>query len=181
MRVRKPEIEGLFIIEPEVYADDRGAFMEAYNAERFRDAGIVDAFVQDNEAVSVRGVLRGLHYQVEPHAQTKLVRVIRGRIFDVAVDIRPGSPTFGKWFGIELSGDNRLQLYIPAGFAHGYLCLEDQSVVLYKCGSSYARDYEGGIRYDDPQIAIDWPVHHMDLKISDRDRGLPFFGNHRTA
>src|SRR5690606_33731581 len=146
-------IDGLVIIEPTVMEDHRGYFFESWQIERY-NLPYVHAFVQDNEAGSARGVLRGLHFQTGLHAQGKLVRVIRGAVYDVAVDIRPGSPTFGQYVGVELSGKNKRQFWVPRGFAHGYLALEDQTIFAYKCDNYYRKDAEGSIRYDDPDIGI---------------------------
>lgn len=178
MKFHKTPIAGLIIIEPDVFNDDRGYFFEAYSYLGFREAGIPDAFVQDNEAQSKKGVLRGLHYQVGKMAQSKLLRVIHGAIFDVAVDIREGSSTYGKWYGIELSAENKKQFYIPRGFAHGYVALEDGTILAYKCDNFYSKAHEGGIRYDDPSLAIAWPIDGVKPIVSERDLGLPAFGAH---
>lgn len=152
------DIADVFILEPRVFSDDRGAFFESFHAEVFRKAtGFAGAFVQDNQSTSRRHVLRGLHYQ-DPHAQGKLVRAVVGAIFDVAVDIRPDSPTFGRWVGVELSADNRRQLWVPPGLAHGFLTLSDTADVLYKATDFYAPGCEKSIRWDDPTLAIAWPV-----------------------
>lgn len=165
-------IPELLLLTPRLFRDDRGTFMETYQAERMREAGL-PAFVQDNESSSHRGVLRGLHYQLPPHAQGKLVRVVRGRIWDVAVDIRRDSPTFGKWVGTELSATNHAMLWIPPGFAHGFVALEDNTVFLYKCTSPYAPAGERGIRWNDPDLAITWP--EKTPFISQKDAALPCF------
>lgn len=167
----KTFIDGLFIITPRVFPDERGFFLESYKAGEFAAAGIRDAFVQDNHSRSVRGVLRGLHFQRPPHAQAKLVRVTHGLVWDVAVDLRRGSPTFGRWLGIELGEENRKMLYIPRGFAHGFVTLSDGAELLYKCGAEYDKDSDGGVRWDDPDLAIDWPL--PDVKLSDKDAALP--------
>ena len=180
IEVKDTPIAGLKVIVPRVFRDDRGQFIQTYHRDIYKSAGITDDFVQDNQAISRRGVLRGLHYQVGPYAQSKLVRITRGSVFDVAVDIRPGSSTYGEWYGMELSGENNLQLYIPSGFAHGYIALEDDTCFCYKCGALYAPEYEGGIRYDDPHIGIDWPELDTPFIVSDRDLGLAKFGNHRV-
>ena len=159
MQVTRLEIEGLLVFEPRVFTDERGAFFESFNLARFREATGLDVdFVQDNHSISHRNVLRGLHYQVEPHAQGKLVRVVRGRVWDVAVDIRPGSPTFGKWAAVELSAENRKQFWIPPGFAHGFLTLEDGTEFLYKTTTYWHKDSERTIRWDDPAIGVQWPI-----------------------
>lgn len=167
------EISGLLIFEPAVFEDSRGYFFEAYNEKVFHQAGITLKFVQDNQSLSSYGVIRGLHYQVNPSAQTKLVRVLSGTILDVAVDIRKGSPTYGKSISVELSAENKKQLYIPAGFAHGFSVLSDQATVLYKCDSFYNKETEGGIRYDDPELKIDWKIPAEKAIVSDKDKILP--------
>lgn len=153
-------LDGVLLLEPRVFGDARGWFMEAFNRTRFREAtGIDDAdFVQDNQSLSQQGVLRGLHYQIGAHPQGKLVRVLRGEIFDVAVDIRRSSPTFGQWTGARLSADNRRQLWVPAGFAHGFVVVSEQAEVLYKVTDVYDPAGERSIRWDDPDIGIDWPL-----------------------
>ncbi len=176
--ISETPLAGLKLIQPRVFHDPRGYFLEAYRADQLTEGGIQDFFVQDNEAGSSRGVLRGLHYQVAPHGQSKLVRVSRGSVFDVAVDIRKDSPTYGQWFGAILSAKNNLQMYIPAEFAHGYLVLEDNTIFNYKCGHVYAPLAEGGIMYDDPTINIKWPELDIPYIISDKDRDLKPFGQH---
>lgn len=156
----------MLLIEPKVFGDDRGFFMETYRADILREAGITDAFVQDNHSRSARGVLRGLHYQ-EPNAQGKLVRCTRGAIFDVAVDIRRGSPSFGRWFGLELSDANKLMLWVPPGFAHGFCALEDNSDLVYKCTSLYDAPSDRSILWNDPSIGIDWPIKEPVLSAKD--------------
>jgi dTDP-4-dehydrorhamnose 3,5-epimerase len=160
----------LLLIEPDVHRDARGFFLETYHARRYAELGIPGVFVQDNHSRSGRAVLRGLHYQLD-HPQGKLVRVASGRIFDVAVDIRRGSPYFGHCTGVELSGENQLQLYIPPGFAHGFCVLSEQVDFLYKCTDYYAPGDEYGIAWNDPALAIDWPA--MDYRLSDKDRSYP--------
>ena len=161
-------------IVPKRHVDDRGWFSEIFHEKRLRDLGITCRFVQDNQAISRRaGTLRGLHFQLPPAAQAKLVSVLRGRILDVAVDIRSGSPTFGKYVSIELSAENGRQLYIPVGFAHGYLTLEDDVVLVYKVSDYYAPAYDSGICWNDPDIAIPWPFKDADIITSDKDRRLP--------
>lgn len=164
MKLEPTRLPGVVLVEPPVFADDRGWFMESWNAARL-DAALSElglpptpAFVQDNHSCSRRGVLRGLHYQLPPQAQGKLVRVVQGSAFDVAVDIRLGSPTFGAWAGAILSAANRRQLWIPAGFAHGFLALEDDTHFLYKTTAPYARELERALRWDDPSIGIEWPL-----------------------
>lgn len=170
MRVIETTLPGVLIVEPDVFADSRGFFFESYSQRRYAEHGITDAFVQDNHSLSVRGTLRGLHYQAKP-GQAKLVRVARGSVFDVAVDIRWGSPTFGRWVGVELSAENKRQLYIPVGFAHGFCVTSEVAEFLYKCSSYYAPDLERGIAWDDPALAIAWPAEEPIL--SDRDRRHP--------
>ena len=158
MEVQRLDIEGLMVFEPRVFADERGAFFESFNEAKFREAtGFDGQFVQDNHSISHKGVLRGLHYQLPPHAQGKLVRVVAGAAFDVAVDIRQGSPTFGKWAGVELSAANRKQFWIPAGFAHGFLALEDGTEFLYKTTDFWHAESERSIRWDDAEAGVEWP------------------------
>jgi len=154
----KTDISGLLIFEPKVLEDDRGYFYEAYNEKKFSEAGVNLKFVQDNQSKSSYGVIRGLHYQLNPFAQSKLVRVLQGNIIDVAVDIRKGSPTFGKHLSIELSAENNKQLFIPAGFAHGFSVLSETAIVLYKCDQFYNRESEGGIHFNDTSLNIDWQI-----------------------
>ncbi len=168
----RTKIPGLTIIEPEVGADERGSYSENYKASEFRKAGIKDVFVQENRSISRRGVLRGLRYQRAPYAQARLVRCGRGSIFEAAVDMRPGSGSFRKSFGLELSDANGLMLYVPAGFAHGFVALTDGSEVIYKCSKEYAPAYEAGLRWNDPALGIKWPVKHPIL--SPKDSALPF-------
>lgn len=164
MKLVKTPLPGVLVVEPAVFADDRGWFMESFNEARWLQAlaelsePAPRRFVQDNHSCSSAGVLRGLHYQLPPHAQGKLVRVVKGAAFDVAVDIRRGSPHFGQWYGIELTADNRRQLWVPEGFAHGFVALQDDTHFLYKTTDVYARDCERAIRWDDPAIAIAWPL-----------------------
>ncbi len=169
------DIPDLVVIEPKVFGDERGFFMETYSFKEFQSAGINAVFVQDNHSRSSKGVLRGLHFQVK-HSQAKLVRVVRGRVFDVAVDLRKGSPTYGKWFGLELSDENKKMLFIPKGFAHGFLTLSDVVDFVYKVDDYYHPGDEGGILWSDPDIAIDWPLEGVEeVKLSDKDRSwLPF-------
>lgn len=154
--VTKCPIEGLYIIEPKVHGDSRGYFMETYNQNDMHEAGLDMVFVQDNQSMSVKGVLRGLHYQIN-YPQGKLVRVVKGRVFDVAVDLRPGSETYGKWYGVELTEDNKKQFYISEGFAHGFLVLSDTAEFCYKCTDFYHPNDEGGLAWNDPAIGIQWP------------------------
>jgi dTDP-4-dehydrorhamnose 3,5-epimerase len=157
MQINETNLPGVVIIEPQVFEDKRGLFMETYHQRRYREGGIAGVFVQDNLSHSVRGILRGLHYQLN-HPQAKLVQVVSGAIFDVAVDIRRGSPTFGQWSGVHLSADNHRQLFVPEGFAHGFCVLSATADVLYKCTNFYAPDDEGGILWSDPDINIAWPL-----------------------
>ena len=168
--VEKCEIEGLKVITPTVFGDDRGYFMETYQAKDFAEAGIDRVFVQDNQSSSTKNVLRGLHFQ-KNYPQAKLVRVVYGEVFDVAVDIRKDSPTFGKWFGVVLSAENKKQFYIPEGFAHGFYVMSDYAEFCYKCTDFYHPDDEGGIIFNDPDIGIEWPyTDESVLNISDKDR-----------
>ena len=171
MRVSKTPIDGLLIIEPKIFVDPRGMFYEVYSESRYEEHGI-SCFVQDNHSISKKGVVRGLHYQVNP-GQSKLVRVTRGEIFDVAVDIRKQSPTYGKWWGLSLSETNNFQLYIPIGFAHGFCVLSELAEVLYKCSDYYSPENERGILWNDPGLAIDWPV--KDPILSEKDAVYPLF------
>ena len=172
--IRPTGLEGVLEIVPIRFGDARGFFSETYNAAHLARAGINLTFVQDNHSLSARrGVLRGLHYQLPPRAQDKLVRVVRGAIFDVAVDIRKGSPTFAKWVGIELSAEKWNQLLIPRGFAHGFVTLTENTEVVYKVTDYYSPDQDRSIRYDDPDLAIDWPVTDGELQLSDKDRIAP--------
>lgn len=169
----KTELEGLLIFEPKVFEDSRGYFFEAYNNSVFKEAGIYMNFVQDNQSQSSYGVIRGLHYQNNPHAQTKLVRVLTGTILDIAVDIRKSSATYGKVFALELSDENKKQLFIPPGFAHGFSVLSEKAVVLYKCDALYNKESEGGIIYNDPALTIDWQIPADKAIISDKDKLMP--------
>lgn len=165
------EIPDVILVNARHYPDDRGFFLETYKQSEFADNGIPCAFLQDNRSRSAHGVLRGLHYQIEPKAQGKLVMALSGEIYDVAVDIRQGSPTFGQWVGITLSAERFNMLYVPVGFAHGFCVLSEQADVLYKVTDEYAADLERGIRWDDPQIGIEWPI--ADPILSERDASLP--------
>jgi len=166
-------IEGLIIFEPQVWEDHRGYFFESYNRRTFEAAGISADFVQDNQARSTYGVLRGLHFQKPPFEQAKLVRVTEGAVFDVAVDLRPDSPTRGRWYGIELSAENKRQLFVPRGFAHGYVVLSPVAEFCYKCDNFYAKDHDAGIRFDDPTLQIEWPINLQDAVLSEKDLALP--------
>lgn len=175
MNLHPTPLPGLLLLAPRVFEDARGYFFESYSARDFDLLLPGLRFVQDNEARSSRGVLRGLHFQRPPRAQAKLVRVVVGRVLDVAVDLRPDSPAFGRHFSVELSGDNKLQLFIPRGFAHGYIALSDEVVLQYKCDQFYAPDCQAGIRHDDPDLAIDWRTPPALRVLSDKDRELPSF------
>lgn len=167
------DIPGLKIFEPTVFNDDRGYFFESFNVNTWNAQGIETTFIQDNQSLSSYGVIRGLHYQLDPKAQTKLVRVLSGAILDVAVDIRKGSPYFGKVYSVELSAENKKQLYLPKGFAHGFSVLSEWAEVLYKCDTFYSKDSEAGIRFDDPQLNIDWMISADRMIISEKDKALP--------
>ena len=170
IKVTTCDIEGLYVIEPTVFKDERGYFMETYNQNDFKEAGLNMTFVQDNQSMSVKGVLRGLHFQKQ-YPQGKLVRAVRGTVFDVAVDLRSDSKTYGKWFGVTLSAENKKQFYIPEGFAHGFLVLSDEAEFAYKCTDFYHPGDEGGPLWSDPEIGVDWPIEPgMELIISDKDK-----------
>jgi dTDP-4-dehydrorhamnose 3,5-epimerase len=173
MKVIPTDIPEVLLIEPIVHHDARGFFLEAYRADRYRQAGIDVTFVQANHSRSVNGTLRGLHWQDPPHPQAKLIRVVVGEVFDVAVDVRPASPTFGRWVGVTVSASNFRQLYIPPGFAHGFCVLSDVAELEYQCSEVYVPSCERGLRWDDPDLAIDWPVTNP--VISERDRKHPSF------
>lgn len=170
----KTSIPGLIIVDTKTFGDERGYFIETYKEPAFHEGGITADFVQDNQSSSTKGVLRGLHYQIE-HPQAKLVRVLQGGVFDVAVDLRKGSPTFGKWEGVTLSGENRRQLFIPRNFAHGFMVLSDEAVFAYKCDDVYHPNDEGGLMWDDPDLGIEWPKIDAELIISQKDREHPPF------
>ncbi len=170
IKVTRCDIEGLCVIEPTVFKDDRGYFVETYNYNDFAAEGLDMKFVQDNQSMSVKGVLRGLHFQKQ-FPQGKLVRVLRGKVFDVAVDLRGGSATYGKWFGVELSAENKKQFYIPEGFAHGFVVLSDEAEFAYKVTDFYHPGDEGGLKWDDPEIGIEWPIEEgMELILSEKDQ-----------
>jgi dTDP-4-dehydrorhamnose 3,5-epimerase len=173
----KTEFPGVLIFEPRVFEDSRGFFFEAYNEQTFGQEGLTTRFIQDNQSFSRKGIIRGLHYQLEPWAQAKLVRVLQGVILDVIVDIRIGSPTYAKALSIELSGENKRQLYIPRGFAHGFSVLSESADLLYKCDQLYNKQSESGIRYNDPDLHIDWKVRAGEETVSDKDLLLPFFSD----
>lgn len=173
MEITETDIEGVIVIEPAVHADGRGYFYESYNKAEFDKKVCPIDFVQDNQSKSSYGVLRGLHYQKGRHAQAKLVRVVSGRVLDVAVDIREGSPTYGRYAAAELSGENMRQFFIPRGFAHGFAVLSREAVFQYKCDNYYAPQAEAGISYDDPDIGIDWKIPLQDIILSEKDRRHP--------
>lgn len=169
------DFPGLLVFEPKVIYDERGYFFESYNEQTCQEGGVQTRFIQDNQAKSVYGVVRGLHYQLDPFAQTKFIRALSGTILDVVVDIRRGSPTFGKHFSIELSAENKKQLYIPQGFAHGYSVLSETAEVFYKCDSFYNKEMEAGIQFYDPALGIDWKIPEDKRIISEKDRSHPDF------
>ena len=164
------KIADVVIFEPKVFSDNRGYFFESYNHQVFKQAGISDNFIQDNQSKSSYGTLRGLHFQTGEYAQSKLVRVLSGKILDVAVDIRPASATYGQYIGVELSSDNNKQLYIPRGFAHGFVVLSDEAIVAYKCDNIYSVNHESGIIYNDPSLNIDWQIPASDITLSQKDK-----------
>lgn len=173
MNIIQTAIDGLLIIEPKVFGDDRGFFMESWNARAFAEAGLDLDFVQDNHSRSARGVLRGLHFQ-NPHPQGKLVRVTAGRVWDVAVDLRRSSPHFGQWVGVELSAENKRMFWVPPGFAHGFLTLEDGTDFLYKCTGRYDPSSEHSLQWDDPAVGIEWPLEGLEPQLSAKDKtGTP--------
>jgi dTDP-4-dehydrorhamnose 3,5-epimerase len=175
MKFTKTSIEGLVVIEPRVFGDERGYFLESYNEKEFEQAICKVSFVQDNESKSSKGVLRGLHFQKPPFNQAKLVRCIEGRVLDVAVDIRKGSPTYGKHVAIELSGENKKQVYVPRGFAHGFSVLSKTAIFAYKVDNRYAPESDSGIRYDDTELGIDWGLPQEEIQLSEKDKDLPSF------
>ena len=172
-KLNKTKIDGVYIIESKVFGDNRGYFTETYNKEHFAEAGLNMTFVQDNESKSSKGVLRGLHFQ-RKHSQGKLVRVTSGEVFDVAVDLRCGSSTYGQWEGVILSEENKKQFYIPEGFAHGFLVLSDEAVFNYKCTDFYSPEYDGGVMWNDPDINIEWPIDGIEnILLSEKDKIHP--------
>ncbi len=180
MKIITTNIEGLLIIEPRIFNDDRGYFYESYNKSKFTEAGIAVDFVQDNQSFSQKGAVRGLHAQADPFAQGKLVRVIKGRVLDVAVDIRKGSPTYGKYFSIELNEDNKLQFWIPAGFLHGFSTLEDNTIFTYKVNNYYDKASEIGVIWNDPTLNIEWGIGQNDILLSPKDELLPSFNEFKS-
>jgi dTDP-4-dehydrorhamnose 3,5-epimerase len=173
MKITESKFKGVFIIELDVFTDSRGYFSETFSAKRYKDHGINLDFIQDNISVSKKGTLRGLHYQVSPKAQAKLCYVIKGSVIDVAVDLRFGSPTFGQHLALELSEKNHAQILIPAGFAHGFAVLSDEAIFQYKCSESYSKDHERAIRFDDPDLKINWQIENP--IVSDKDRNAKYF------
>jgi dTDP-4-dehydrorhamnose 3,5-epimerase len=175
MKFIKTEISDVYIIEPSVFGDSRGYFLESFNLEKFEENVYPIKFVQDNESKSSKGVLRGLHFQKPPFNQAKLVRCIEGRVMDVAVDIRKGSPTYGKHVAIELTGENKRQLFVPRGFAHGFVVLSESATFAYKVDNSYAPEYDSGIKYDDSDLNINWGLTENEVQLSVKDKNLPAF------
>ena len=175
MKIQKTPFEGLIVLEPRVFKDERGYFFESFRLDRYNEMGIKENFIQDNESKSVRGVIRGLHYQLNPFAQAKLVRVIEGSVFDVALDLRRNFPTFGQWFGIELTGENKKQLLIPRGFAHGFSVLSETVIFSYKCDNYYDPGSERGIIYNDSELNIDWKIPESEAIVSEKDRKNSLF------
>ncbi len=173
-------IEGLLVIKPRIFEDERGYFFESYNLNRLKEAGIQNIYVQDNQSRSTYGIIRGLHFQKDPKAQSKIVRVVEGTIFDVAVDLREDSPTYGEWFGIELSEENKFQIFIPKGFAHGFSVLSDTATVVYKCDEFYSQEHESGIRYNDPDLKIDWKIPSQKITVSEKDNKLGFLSDYKN-
>ena len=177
MKIIETPIPGLLIIEPRVFADERGYFFESFSEKKFAESGLISRYVQDNESKSHQGVIRGLHYQLAPFAQTKLICVVRGTVYDVAVDLREGSPTFGQWYGLEVSASKKNQFYIPKGFAHGFSVLSEYAIFSYKCDELYNPAAERGIRLNDPTLNIDWKVPVQEAVISEKDLKNPFFAD----
>ena len=177
MKFIKTEISGLYILEPLVYGDNRGYFLESFNLEKFKKNVCPINFVQDNESKSVRGVIRGLHFQKPPFQQAKLVRCIEGSIIDIAVDIRKGSKTYGKHLSIEISAENKRQVFIPRGFAHGFSVLSDSAVIAYKVDNIYEPEYDSGIRFDDKELNIDWGLNEDEIQLSEKDKNLKCFND----
>ncbi len=173
MNIIKTELEGVIIIEPQIFGDSRGYFFESFSEQKYKEILPATNFVQDNESKSSYGVLRGLHYQLPPYSQSKLVRVVKGAVLDVAVDIRKGSPTFGKHVAVELTEDNHRQFYIPRGFAHGFVVLSETAIFQYKCDNIYAPQHEGSLAWNDPTVAIDWGVPADKISLSDKDIKAP--------
>lgn len=181
MNIIKTEIEGVFVIEPKIFGDERGYFFESFNAKEFAEkTGLNINFVQDNESKSKYGVLRGLHFQKPPYTQSKLVRVVSGRVLDVAVDIRKGSPTYGRWVSCEMTGENHRQFFVPKGFAHGFCVLSNEAVFQYKCDDFYHPEDEGALAWDDETIGIKWPIAKEDVVLSEKDKHHPCLNDFET-
>lgn len=181
MNVIKTAIEGVFVIEPKIFGDERGYFFESFNAKEFAEkTGLNITFVQDNESKSRYGVMRGLHFQKPPYTQSKLVRVVSGRVLDVAVDIRKGSPTYGKWVSCVMTGENHRQFFVPKGFAHGFCVLSDEAVFQYKCDDFYHPEAEGALAWDDETIGINWPIAIEDVILSEKDKHHPCLNDFET-
>lgn len=178
MTVIETKIEGLLIIEPKIFEDKRGYFFESFNDQKMPAIISNSSWVQDNESKSRRGVLRGMHYQQGKHAQAKLVRAVVGEIYDFAIDLRSGSNTYGQSVGVLLNDQNKRQFYVPRGFAHGFVVLSDLAIFSYKCDNYYNKNSEGGIRFDDPTLKLDWPINVNEIIISEKDAELPYFGQH---
>lgn len=176
MKVISEPLKDCFLLEPTVYGDDRGYFFESYNDRKFAElTGQNPTFVQDNQSKSSKGVLRGLHFQKGDAAQAKLVRVVTGAVWDVAVDLRPDSPTFKQWFGVELNAENRRMLYVPRGFGHGFVTLQDDTLFCYKCDNHYSFEDEVGLHYLDDEVGVKWPIEGMNVVLSEKDKVLPSF------
>ena len=178
--VTKTAISDLLIIEPRVFSDSRGYFFESYNHQAYKQLGINANFVQDNESCSKLGTLRGLHFQTGQHAQAKLVRVVSGRVYDVAVDLRQNSSSFGSMFGLELSAENKKQFFVPRGFAHGFVALSEDVILQYKCDNYYNKEAEAGINFADPELAIDWRLDYRQLIVNERDRSFPSLEEYKS-
>ncbi len=175
MQIEKTLIDGCFVLKPKVFNDERGSFFETFNQKKFYEVtGFQANFVQDNQSISKKGTLRGLHFQTGKYAQAKLVRAIQGEVLDIAVDIRPGSKTFGKHFSMLLNDQNNLQLFIPRGFAHGFITLSEKAIFAYKCDNYYNKSSESGIIYNDPDLAIDWKLNDSEIQLSEKDKKLPY-------
>lgn len=173
----RTELNGAWIVEPNIYLDERGYFFQSWSKIEYELCGVGNKWIQDNESKSVYGVLRGLHYQAEPYTQAKLVRCVKGAVYDVIVDVRKDSPTFGKWIGVDLTEDNKKQLYVPRGFAHGFVVLSDEAIFQYKVDNTWNKESERGIRFDDPDLNIDWKISKEDMILSEKDKVHPLFKN----
>lgn len=180
MKFIKTEIPAVVIIEPKVFGDHRGYFFESFNQKEFEENIQPIRFIQDNESKSTRGILRGLHFQKPPYAQAKLVRCIKGKVLDVAVDLRLGSPTYGNHIAVELSEENKKQLFVPRGFAHGFIVLSEEAIFSYKVDNTYAPSYDSGIKWDDTDLKIDWKIDKEDIKLSEKDEHLQYFKDFKT-